>query len=636
MRARVLLVLGVSWSISGCGGCKKDRPYTPYAVSESTVATAGAPPAPDAAAVPVGLAVDGGAFVHVVAGPPSSPDGNSFAVDAAITVQAPPGERFALALAADLDGDAVRDVAAWATSADPLAGRLLFYKGVTGGAPRAPLALAALGPGVIGAAGCTAETGLEQIGPNSVAVSVKALCPAPAAPDKKVRWIAVCNPTGQPVLRQEIRLGDPPGAERLAVEIDGSDRDGDRHDDLLVRISLEGGGPPFEPGPRVSADLLWLDRPTGLSRDQGEPEVSLRRAAAAELSRSTKKAEAALVQPAVQKIRHLFRAVCSDSGAAVLSVSSGAIRCGSSKALEEAGAATVRAALTMGDIPRAIASLERIAWTPAAITAARRAELEKAITKAAPVRSGVTVRMLSAAPDFEPAQIPAWGPLTFAPSGDLLVRVKGGVSLVNVTTGQETAASGIPSWPLAVTSVDGMVRWLSLFDPCDGIALRVRMGPPSEPASAVPGPLNPAGGGREIDVPIAVATPGRCTPGAPPVRLNPTPIAWDKAGLETWMAGEPVLVSPDMGSVKPLSPTALLGQPAHAGSPRSPDGRSFAVGTRLGALVRTPTTYQIWRPADLQGTWAYSDLRFCTASNDARAVACVRDGRVIAMLAAAP
>jgi hypothetical protein len=115
--------------------------------------------------------------------------------------------------------------------------------------------------------------------------------------------------------------------------------------------------------------------------------------------------------------------------------------------------------------------------------------------------------------------------------------------------------------------------------------------------------------------------------------LSPTPIAWDKAGLEAWMAGEPVLVSPDMGSVKPLSPTALLGQPAHAGSPRSPDGRSFAVGTRLGALVRTPTTYQLWRPADLQGTWGYSDLRFCTASNDARAVACVRDGRVIAMLA---
>jgi hypothetical protein len=290
----------------------------------------------------------------------------------------------------------------------------------------------------------------------------------------------------------------------------------------------------------------------------------------------------------------------------------------------------------MGDIPRAIASLERIAWTPAAITPARRTELEKAITKAAPVRSNVTVKMLSTSPDFEPGQVPAWGPLTFAPSGDLLVRVRGGVGLVNVTTGEETAESGIPSWPLAVTSADGHARWLSLFDPCDGLALRVRMGAASEPASAVPGPLNPAAGGKEIDVPIAVATPGRCTPGSPPARLWPTPIAWDKAGLEAWMAGEPVLVLPDFGSVKPLSATASLGQPVHAGSPRSPDGRSFAIGTRLGVLVRTPTSFQIWRPADLQGPWGYSDLRFCTASNDARAIACVRDGRVIAMLPPSP
>jgi hypothetical protein len=632
MRALVVLALGLSWSVSGCGGCKKDRPYTPYVVGELAAPSASAPAAPDAAVASVGLGGDGGAFVHIVAGPPSSPDGTSFALDGAAAVQAPPGERFALALAGDLDGDAVRDVAAWAVSADPLVGRLLFYKGVAGGVPKAPVALAALSPGVVGAPGCTAETALEQIGANSVAVSVRALCPT-SAPDKKVRWIAVCSPTGQPVLRQEIRLGDPPGAERLGVELDGADRDGDRHDDLLVRLSLEGGGPPFEPGPRVSADLLWLDRPTGLSRDQGEPEASLRRAAASEMLRSTKKAEAAMVQPSVRKIRHLFRAVCSDSGAAVLSVSSGAIRCGASKALEDAGAAEVRAALTLGDVTRAIASLERIAWTPAAITAQRRVELEKAITKAVPVRSNVTVRMVSSVPEFEPGQVPAWGPLTFAPSGELLVRVRGGVSLVNVATGEETASAAIPSWPLAVTSNDGMVRWLSIFDPCDGLALRMRMGSPAEPASAVPGPLNPASGAREIDVPIAVATPGRCTPGAPPVRLSPIPVAWDKVGLEAWMAGEPMLVSPDLLSVKPLSTTALLGQPVHAGSPRSPDGRSFAVGTRLGALVRTLAALQLWRPGDLQGTWAYSDLRFCTASNEARAVACVRDGRVIVMVA---
>ena len=122
-------------------------------------------------------------------------------------------------------------------------------------------------------------------------------------------------------------------------------------------------------------------------------------------------------------------------------------------------------------------------------------------------------------------------------------------------------------------------------------------------------------------------------PGTPAAVLQMVPVAWGTAGLEAWMAGEPIVVSPDLTQARPISGVGSLGQQVHAGSPRSPDGRSFAQGTKLGVLVRTPKSWQLWRPADLDGAYAYADFRGCTASNDARAVACIRSGRLIGMLA---
>jgi hypothetical protein len=108
------------------------------------------------------------------------------------------------------------------------------------------------------------------------------------------------------------------------------------------------------------------------------------------------------------------------------------------------------------------------------------------------------------------------------------------------------------------------------------------------------------------------------------------PVDWGAAGLEAWAGGEPVLILPDLAQVRPLA--AWLPEPAHAGSPRSPDGRAMVFGTKLGALVRGPQGFQIWRPADLDGAYAYADLRACTIANGARAVACVRDGRLVGLV----
>jgi hypothetical protein len=618
----------------GCSrGCGRERPYTPYAIDVSPPSSALAIPPPDASFPLRALGGDAGGFVHVVAQRPDLPDG-AFRIEGAVQISPPPGEAFMLVFAADLDDDNVRDAVAWVTSTDPLAGRLLFYKGGAAGVPPAlPKQLAALPAGQIGQPGCAPELALEQIGPHTAAVSVHAACNPTLPVTRKVRWVAVAAPLRDPALREELLFADPLAGERLGLELDASDIDGDARDDLVARVSIEGAPAPFEAGPHLTADLRWFDRPTGLSRDADEPEGSLRRAAAAELARASKKTEAPSVSASSRQLGRLYAWLCSDSGESLVSVSSGGIRCGASRALEDASAATIRAALALGDVPRAVLGFEHIGWRPAANTKQRRSELEKAILKAAPARVPSVTRVFATAPDFDPSGAPGWGPLTFTPGSDLLVRTRGGLAMANLSTGAEGIAQGIPSWPSAVTNLDTTVRWLGLYDPCDGTSLRIRFGTANDPVFVVAPAGPPPPGGRDLPVPVPAPIPSRCATGAQAVRLDAVPGAWAALGLEAWMAGEPVAVNADLGGARPLGELGALGQPVHAGSPRSPDGRSIVVGTKLGALVRSGKSWQLWRPADLEGSYAYADLRACAVSNDARAVACVRDGHLIGMLA---
>jgi hypothetical protein len=596
------------------------------------------PLAPSAAVAPPtqvtgapGLGGDAGTFVHVVGQRPGDP-GGGFRIEGSTSIAPPEGETFALVFVADVDGDSVRDGVAWAASRDALGGRLLYYKGgPPGAAPPAPKQLATLPGGMIGLAGCTAEPALEQIGPQTVAVSVHAACNPQPAGATKVRWVAVAAPSREPALREEITLADPPAGAKLSLELDASDVDGDRRDDLVARVAVEGAPQPFEPGPRVTADLRWFDRPTGLSRDPEEPEASLKRTVSAEQARVSKKNDGTAA--ALAQVARLYGWLCADSGTPLLAVSSGAIRCGPSKALEDASFVAVRAALAQGDLPRAVAAFEHLPWRPVTTTKPQRSEIEKAILKAAPATVPSVTRVFSTVPDLDPSGAPGWGPLTFTPGGDLLVRTKAGLSMINVQTGSEGAAQGIPSWPSAVTSLDGSVRWLSLYDACDGASLHVRFGGPGDAPFVTPPPGELPPGARDLPVPVLPPVPARCAPGASAVALETVPLAWGAAGLEAWMGGEPIVVTPDFTQARPVGGVGSLGQNVHAGSPRSPDGRAFARGTKLGVLVRTPKAWQMWRPADLEGAYAYADLHGCTAANDARAVACVRSGRLIAMLA---
>ena len=238
----------------------------------------------------------------------------AFSIDGATSIAPLPGETFVMYLVADLDGDGTRDAVAWTSSSDPLAGRLLFYKGAPAEPhPRSRDSSRFWPSGAIGGPACAAEPALEQIGPATVAVSLHAVC-APVPQGKKQRWIAVAMPSREPALGKSSGSESQRSVSASSWSSTGPDIDGDQRDDLVVRISVEGAPPPFEPGPRVSADLRWLDRPTGLSRDPDEPEASLRKDAAAELARAAKKADAPQVSAGVRQIIRLYAWLCSDVG----------------------------------------------------------------------------------------------------------------------------------------------------------------------------------------------------------------------------------------------------------------------------------------------------------------------------------
>ena len=120
----------------------------------------------------------------------------------------------------------------------------------------------------------------------------------------------------------DLRTAEIPPGERLAVEADGSDRDSDQVDDLVVHVSLEGAPTPLVATTRASTQIRFLGREGGLSREAGDPGQALGAAARWQASLSSKKThEEALV--AARQIRRLHAHVCAEGGAPTLTLGDG-------------------------------------------------------------------------------------------------------------------------------------------------------------------------------------------------------------------------------------------------------------------------------------------------------------------------
>ncbi|WP_394821224.1 hypothetical protein [Pendulispora albinea] len=604
---RWVLALAFSCAATGCK-CSRDRPYVPYSIDEAGVT--GSAGDDGGAATAAIEAADAGVTFTEQPGTFAPPNTSQWDVEG-LVLTAPAEMIFVAALVRDFDGDGAKDALAVVRGASaPERAQVLSYKGVAG----KPLVASPVGgPIALGNAPCAAgeeaasaargDAGagsrqrLALIGAHSAVVELSNRC--------SPRWFGIVSVASPVRILFSTTITDPPGAPLLTVEADGADRDHDGVDDVTLRVTLEGGAPPFEPGPKLSAMLRWFDRPAGMSRDPAEPDASLRVLASGAATRAARAKDAPAVPIFARQLRALYGAICSEGGAPRMSD----ISCGSSRALEEGGLAEVRAYTTMGDALRAISALERAQRPPAIRTPQRTSDAQAWIAQAAPVGASANLRVVAAVPQIERTRAPAWGALAFEPSGKLLVRTLAGVVRVDPVTGDEAEAGDVRTWSSRVVSPDGAHRFIEAYSACDGFALRAT--------------LAPTGDGEPHDVALPVAPPfsARCASGkgepAPVI-----PIAWGTAGLEAIVAGEPILIAANFARASALS--VPLDQPGPPGSPRSPNGKTMAVPTGSGIVVRGAKT-RLLRAKELDG--GYGELRDCSVSDDGARVACIRGGR---------
>ncbi len=590
----------------GCHGCREDHPYVPYAI-ESGEGEIKAPPVQDAALEGGAGAPDAAAFSGgpALLAPPAT---THWEVEGA-TLDAPAGTVFVSAIVADFDGDGTKDAFAIARPTDGNdPGVLVLYRGASHGPP------ATFTPptGLARDAGCTPVDRLVLTGKRSVLAELGAACPAHPS-GAPVRWVAVVSAEASARVLVAATVSDPEGAPTLGVDAEVSDRDGDGRDDVALRVTLEGGGPPLEPGPKVSGVLAWLDRPAGLSRDSAATEASFASLASAAATKAVRSSEAPLVPGFVTQARALWRAACADGGAPRLVAAAGSapMVCGAGRALEDLGLAEVRAYATLGDGLRAALALDRADKPPATTTRSRVKEAQKWITQVAPVVKAQSLRGIAAVPAAPTGKGPAWGSLAFEAGGKLLVRTRAGIVRVDPDQGDEASASDVGDWKETVGAPDGSWKWIETYDPCDGLPIRAAF----EPASG--------DDLKEVALPVVAAIGGRCvgSRGAP---ARAVPVAWGKGGLEAIVEGELVLVAPDLARVS--TQATFLDQAVTMGAPRSPDGRTYVVATSTGLVVRGPGgKSKVYRAAELDGT--YDDQRGCAVSSDGTRVACARAGR---------
>jgi hypothetical protein len=534
-----------------------------------------------------------------------------------VVLEAPAGRVFVSAVLADFDGDGIKDAFAIVRPADggdrSETGELVYLR--AGASALSATATYAPTADLARDSSCAPLTRLVRVGRRAVLAELGLRCGAhpTKAPS---RWVAV---VAAPALAGGVRvpegvrfaatLSDPPGAPSLSVDADTADRDGDGLPDVALRVTIEGGGGPFEPGPRVSATLAWLDRPAGLSRDGGATDSSFLALATTAAARARVAREASSVLGLVSQTRSLWRAMCADGGSPRLVgvTGSGTISCGGARPLEELGLAEVRAFVTLADPLRAVLALDRAQRPPASHTASRTTDALGWIGPQAPATAARAVRSIAAVPSLGKGHEPSWGALAFEASGKLLVRTRAGVVRVDPDAGDETSADGVSVWPPSVVSPEGTMRWIETYDPCDGFALHASFAPSS--------------GDDLLDAVLPVAPPlgDRCSGsrGAPARAL---PVAWGPKGLEAIIEGEPLLIAPDLSRATVLA--TALDSPVSLGSPRSPDAKAIVVPTTVGLFVRGPARSRLFRASELEGS--YAQLRDCTVSNDQYHVACVR------------
>jgi len=496
------------------------------------------------------------------------------------------------AISADFDGDGAKEAVTWtrARSEPPetqSSGELVVF-GVRSPAGRV---IATTPPFVPAGPGCHHTVALSQTGPHTVTLDVLARCDAPLLARSPTRGLAVIAPVADRTSIVALRIADPAQGESFDVAVDSSDRDGDGRDDVRATVTLHSTLDPED----VSADLVWLDRAAGPSRDAAEPSRSLGKAGKAEAGRTPGTSAAREVFARVANARRLYATLCAESGTPrIFDADGGPLECPEAgSGLKELVRAEVRAALARHDAVAAAAALARDGWYGAPLPSRDRGALEADLSRAAPPRAAVEERV-------EPiprakSGLPRFSPLAFEPDRALLVQTVNGVVRLRADGHAEDASESVDPWPLTVGSGTDP-RWTGIAFPCERSELMLML------ADASGTPLTPE------PVRVLAPRPGPCghTPTLPEPSL--VPLEWSAARHAGLVGGS--LFGAD--TLSDIAPTPVRG------APRSPDGKTLVTPTPRGLLVSSGSTAELW------SLTTPSELSDCVVANGAAAAACVR------------
>jgi len=588
--------LGALAALLSCGcRCTEDRPYTPFhieptkPVANASAAASVAPPASSAEAPSEARQAE-----------LAPKDASEWTLDG-IALAVAKDRVIERGLAADFDGDGQKEAVAWTRArAEPedaaTTGELvLFAQAAPAGRVLARLpAYMPTGPG------CRHTVSLSQTGPKTVTLDVRARCEAALLPRSPTHGLLVLSPVGDRTTVLELRVADAAPGEAMTLAVDSTDRDGDGRDDVRVTVTL---GPEGPDATDAAADLVWLDRTAGPSRDSSEPSHSLGALASLSAVRASGKSTSQKVPARVASARRLYAALCAESGTPRVFDGDGApLACpGVATALATLFSAEVRALVVRRDAVGAAAALARDGWYEQALPAKQRASLEKTLYAAWPKR-GATELPLESVPRAK-SGLPRFSPLAFEADGTLLVQTRDGVNRVRAEDGRtEVATEAVDPWPLAV-GAGSAPRWTGIAFPCERSEVLLLVSDPI----GTPLPSRPTR--------LIAPRPGPCRHAGPLPTPRLTPVEW----TESRQAG---LIG---GALFGVNELGELGPSPQKGAPRSPDGKALVVATPSGVVVATASKSELWSAQDAAG------LSDCVVANGAARVACVRGEHAVVL-----
>lgn len=563
--------------LAGCQ-CDEERPYTPFQVATNL------PTEPSTAPEPAEERPNEDGFREIAAlrAPKPSAHWEVFGR----TLRAPAGTQLMSAVAlGTADAESSGMVVGWALAKEPNgAEKQGIWAFDEQGRPSSRLAQ--LPEALPSGKDCEPRVDLTRTGPETVTAEIQMDCRERLLSGTPTRALLVLRPIVQDSVQLTLTLEEARPGERLLLDVESTDRDGDGSDDVAVYATLREPG-----GGAASASFRWLARPAGLSRDATAPGDAFARESQEILAAAGRASQREEALSRISALRRLTFALCAESKAAILSGPGGnGLRCGDLRPVHSRlTLAEILAHLGSDQPLRALGAFEHAEFyfgppSKEVISSARKALLKKI------GHAPATHEQLGPAPSSVAEPYPVGSPLRFDDEGRLWGLEASGrvVALQDPSEGSGGAPGDAPRpWARRPRGPGGQMLAAALPS-CNRSEVQLSLVRPD-------GTLLPP-----VPVDVLAPRPAACRDlGAAP--LSAVPVEWRRGQLLAIVAGQPVTTG---GNVTP------------------PSSAGVAWGTTLGLVVWHSGGLEIWTDTPRQ-------LSHCAVRPDRKQVACIADGQVV-------